>query len=147
MKTKDEKAAKARAEAERVQRHQEGIAKIRRYLDADKAWKLIKLQLRYGQRPAGSPQLRSLATKLRADLPRGHFERIPGEPGLRRRGSSDAHHRDRRSHHRDDTQHRTSSDRWSDPSHCPTASPLPTARCRVRRRSGPRGPVPDLWWT
>jgi glutaminyl-peptide cyclotransferase len=51
--------------------------------DADKAWKLIKLQLRYGQRPAGSSQLRKLATKLRADLPRGHFERIPGEPRLR----------------------------------------------------------------
>lgn len=51
--------------------------------DADKAWKLIKLQLRYGQRPAGSPQLRKLARKLRADLPRGHFERIRGERGLR----------------------------------------------------------------
>ena len=51
--------------------------------NADKAWKLIKLQLGYGQRPAGSPQLRKLATKLRGRLPRGHFERIPGEPRLR----------------------------------------------------------------
>ncbi len=51
--------------------------------NADRAWKLIKLQLRFGQRPAGSPQLRRLAGKLRAALPRGHFERIPGEARLR----------------------------------------------------------------
>lgn len=51
--------------------------------NASKAWRLIKQQLQYGQRPAGSPQLRRLARKLKADLPRGHFERIPGEPGLR----------------------------------------------------------------
>ena len=57
-------------------------------LDADafdeaRAWKLIKLQVGFGQRPAGSPQLRRLALKLRARMPRGHFERVPGEPGLR----------------------------------------------------------------
>lgn len=51
--------------------------------DEARAWKLIKLQLDYGQRPAGSPQLRRLALKLRARMPRGHFERIPEEPGLR----------------------------------------------------------------
>jgi glutaminyl-peptide cyclotransferase len=51
--------------------------------DAGKAWKLIKLQLGYGQRPAGSPQLRRLAVKLRDRMPRGRFERIPGEPRLR----------------------------------------------------------------
>lgn len=51
--------------------------------DEARAWKLIKLQLRYGQRPAGSPQLRRLAVKLRDRMPRGRFERIPGEPGLR----------------------------------------------------------------
>lgn len=48
-----------------------------------RAWRLIKLQLGYGQRPAGSPQLRRLADKLRGRMPGGHFEPIPGEPGLR----------------------------------------------------------------
>lgn len=51
--------------------------------DEARAWRLIKLQLGYGQRPAGSPQLRRLAVKLRDRIPRGRFERIPGEPGLR----------------------------------------------------------------
>jgi hypothetical protein len=51
--------------------------------DQDAAWHLIRLQLRYGQRPAGSPQLRKLADKLRARLPRGRFESVPGQPGLR----------------------------------------------------------------
>lgn len=48
-----------------------------------RAWRLIKLQLGYGQRPAGSPQLRRLAVKLRERMPGGRFEPIPGEPGLR----------------------------------------------------------------
>ncbi|HMJ72187.1 MAG TPA: M28 family metallopeptidase [Solirubrobacterales bacterium] len=43
----------------------------------------MELQLESGQRPAGSPQLRKLATKLRPLLPGGHFESLPGEPGLR----------------------------------------------------------------
>ena len=43
----------------------------------------MKTQLSYGQRPAGSPQLQALARKLRPLLPRGHFEAIPGESGLR----------------------------------------------------------------
>jgi glutaminyl-peptide cyclotransferase len=47
------------------------------------AWRLIRLQLSYGQRPAGSPQLRRLAVKLRDRMPDGRFERIPGEPRLR----------------------------------------------------------------
>jgi glutaminyl-peptide cyclotransferase len=51
--------------------------------DADRAWKLVELQLTYGQRPAGSRQLRRLAAQLRPRLPGGHFEPIPGEPGLR----------------------------------------------------------------
>jgi Zn-dependent M28 family amino/carboxypeptidase len=41
------------------------------------------MQLSYGQRPAGSPQLQRLARRLRARLPRGAFEPLPGEPGLR----------------------------------------------------------------
>jgi len=51
--------------------------------DADRAWRLVARQLTYGQRPAGSPQLRRLASTLRPLLPNGRFERLPGEPGLR----------------------------------------------------------------
>jgi len=51
--------------------------------DEARAWRLIKMQLAYGQRPAGSPQLRRLALKLRRQMPRGRFERVPGEPRLR----------------------------------------------------------------
>lgn len=51
--------------------------------DANRAWRLVELQLESGQRPAGSPQLRKLATELRPLLPNGQFESLPGEPGLR----------------------------------------------------------------
>jgi glutaminyl-peptide cyclotransferase len=51
--------------------------------DDAKAWELVKLQVAAGQRPAGSPQLRALAVKLRARMPGGRFEAIPGQPGLR----------------------------------------------------------------
>jgi hypothetical protein len=51
--------------------------------DADQAWSLIRLQVGFGQRPAGSPQLRRLATVLRQRMPNGHFEPVPGEPRLR----------------------------------------------------------------
>jgi glutaminyl-peptide cyclotransferase len=51
--------------------------------DADRAWRHVAHQLTYGQRPAGSPQLRRLASTLRPLLPNGRFERLPGEPGLR----------------------------------------------------------------
>jgi Zn-dependent M28 family amino/carboxypeptidase len=51
--------------------------------DADAAWRMIELQLRYGQRPAGSPQLRRLALRLRGLLPRGRFEPVPGDLRLR----------------------------------------------------------------
>jgi glutaminyl-peptide cyclotransferase len=51
--------------------------------DSERAWSLVKLQLSYGQRPAGSPQLQRLARRLRARLPRGTFEALPGQPGLR----------------------------------------------------------------
>ena len=51
--------------------------------DAEGAWQLVKLQLASGQRPAGSQQLRRLAVRLRALLPRGRFEAIPGERRLR----------------------------------------------------------------
>jgi glutaminyl-peptide cyclotransferase len=51
--------------------------------DAQRAWRTVERQLAYGQRPAGSPQLRRLALELRPLLPNGHFEPLPGEPGLR----------------------------------------------------------------
>ena len=57
-------------------------ARVNRF-DADSAWALVKTQLSYGQRPAGSPELRALARKLRPLLPNGHFEPIPGQPALR----------------------------------------------------------------
>jgi hypothetical protein len=51
--------------------------------DARRALRTVRLQLGYGQRPAGSPQLRRLAVRLRAMLPHGRFEPVPGHPGLR----------------------------------------------------------------
>ena len=51
--------------------------------DADAAWKLTQLQVDAGQRVAGSPQLRKVAAKLRARMPHGRYENIPGQPGLR----------------------------------------------------------------
>jgi glutaminyl-peptide cyclotransferase len=51
--------------------------------DQQRAWDLVKLQVAAGQRPAGSPQLRALAVKLRDRMPGGRFVPIPGQPGLR----------------------------------------------------------------
>jgi len=51
--------------------------------DSNRAWRLVRQQLAYGQRPAASPQLRRLALRLRPLLPNGRFEPVPGEPGLR----------------------------------------------------------------
>jgi glutaminyl-peptide cyclotransferase len=51
--------------------------------DGQRAWGLVREQLAFGQRPAGSDQLRRLAVRLRRLLPRGHFEAVPGQPGLR----------------------------------------------------------------
>jgi glutaminyl-peptide cyclotransferase len=53
------------------------------HFDAKRAWRIVERQVAYGQRPAGSPQLRRLARSLRPLLPNGRFERLPGEPGLR----------------------------------------------------------------
>jgi Zn-dependent M28 family amino/carboxypeptidase len=44
---------------------------------------LIREQVAVGQRPAGSPQLRALAARLRPLLPHGRFEDVPNHPGLR----------------------------------------------------------------
>ena len=51
--------------------------------DSARAWEALKYQVALGPRPAGSPQLAKLAAYLRARLPRGHFEAVPGHPGLR----------------------------------------------------------------
>jgi glutaminyl-peptide cyclotransferase len=51
--------------------------------DAPRAFALIRRELSYGQRPAGSPQLRRLAEVLRRELPAGRFEPVAGHPGLR----------------------------------------------------------------
>jgi hypothetical protein len=51
--------------------------------DAEAAWHLVERQVAVGQRPAGSPQLHSLAADLRPLLPHGRFESIPGYPALR----------------------------------------------------------------
>jgi glutaminyl-peptide cyclotransferase len=57
-------------------------ARVDRF-DADRAWSLIRRQVAVGQRPAGSPQLRRLAVRLKPLLPHGHFEAVPGERGVR----------------------------------------------------------------
>ena len=51
--------------------------------DEQAAYELVRQQVEAGQRPAGSPQLRRLADELVKLMPRGRFEPIPGEPGLR----------------------------------------------------------------
>jgi hypothetical protein len=51
--------------------------------DAPRAFALIRRQLAYGQRPAGSRALRRLADVLRSQLPGGRFEPVRGHPGLR----------------------------------------------------------------
>jgi glutaminyl-peptide cyclotransferase len=51
--------------------------------DAPHAFALIRRQLAYGQRPAGSRALRRLAEVLRRQLPDGRFEPVRGHPGLR----------------------------------------------------------------
>jgi glutaminyl-peptide cyclotransferase len=53
------------------------------HFDAQRAFALIRRELSYGQRPAGSPALRRLAVVLRDELPNGRFEAVPGHPGLR----------------------------------------------------------------
>jgi glutaminyl-peptide cyclotransferase len=49
--------------------------------DEQKAWGLLVRQVALGPRPAGSPASRSLARLLKATLPRGSYQLVPG--GLR----------------------------------------------------------------
>jgi glutaminyl-peptide cyclotransferase len=53
------------------------VATVDRF-DAGRALATVRLQLAAGQRPAGSPQLRRVAEQLRARLPDGRFEDVPG---------------------------------------------------------------------
>jgi hypothetical protein len=57
-----------------------GAARVNRF-DGPAAWRLLKEQVAYGPRPAGSPQSRRLAARLRTLLPNGHYQAVPG--GLR----------------------------------------------------------------
>ena len=50
-------------------------------VDEQAAWSRLVRQVRLGPRPAGSPASRKLATQLKAELPRGSFQAVPG--GLR----------------------------------------------------------------
>jgi glutaminyl-peptide cyclotransferase len=58
------------------------VARAHRF-DGGRAWRLLEHQVAIGPRPAGSPQLRELAKYIRARVPHGHFENVPGHPGLR----------------------------------------------------------------
>jgi glutaminyl-peptide cyclotransferase len=51
--------------------------------DSARAWSLVELQVAAGQRPAGSPQLRALAVRLRRYMHDGRFVDVPGQRGLR----------------------------------------------------------------
>src|SRR3954449_10004884 len=46
--------------------------------DEDRAWKWLKYQVDLGPRPAGSPTLKHLAGFIKARLPHGQFEAVPG---------------------------------------------------------------------
>jgi len=54
-----------------------------RRFDASRALRLVRRQVAFGQRPAGSAALRRTAELLRPLLPRGRFEAVPGHRGLR----------------------------------------------------------------
>jgi Peptidase family M28 len=49
--------------------------------DEDRAWSMLEYQVKLGPRPAGSPQSRKLAAYIKARLPGGRYENLPG--GLR----------------------------------------------------------------
>jgi glutaminyl-peptide cyclotransferase len=57
-------------------------ARVDRF-DSGRAWAELRRQVELGPRPAGSRTLRRLAERLRRELPRGRFERVPGHRRLR----------------------------------------------------------------
>jgi hypothetical protein len=52
-------------------------AKATNRFDGPAAFSLLKLQLSYGRRPAGSKQSRALGERLRKLLPHGRFQKVP----------------------------------------------------------------------
>jgi glutaminyl-peptide cyclotransferase len=57
-----------------------GVARVNRF-DGTAAWRLLKMQVAYGPRPAGSQASRKLAARLKSLLPHGRYQAVPG--GLR----------------------------------------------------------------
>src|SRR3954447_15647234 len=57
-----------------------GSARVDRF-DGPAAWRLLKMQVAIGPRPAGSPASRRLAERLRKLVPNGRFQPVPD--GLR----------------------------------------------------------------
>jgi hypothetical protein len=53
-----------------------------RRFDADRALRLVRLQLQAGPRPSGSAALERVRRRLLERLPRGRREAVPGHPGL-----------------------------------------------------------------
>lgn len=53
-----------------------------RRFDGDRAHALLRYQVSFGQRPAGSAALRRLAPQLARRLPKGRLAPVPGHPGL-----------------------------------------------------------------
>jgi glutaminyl-peptide cyclotransferase len=52
-------------------------AKVANRFDGPAAFELVRMQLSYGPRPAGSKQSRALAERLRKLLPQGRFQKLP----------------------------------------------------------------------
>jgi len=57
-----------------------GVARVNRF-DGPAAWRLLKMQVDLGPRPAGSAASRALAARLKNLLPHGRYQAVPG--GLR----------------------------------------------------------------
>lgn len=57
------------------------VATVDRF-DADRALRLVRMQLQAGPRPSGSAALAGLRPRLRDRLPRGRNEAVAGHPGL-----------------------------------------------------------------
>ena len=59
-------------------RREAAASRVADRFDEDRAWKLLEYQVKIGPRPAGSPQLKKLATYIQARIPRGRIEAVPG---------------------------------------------------------------------
>lgn len=57
-------------------------AAVARRFDGQRAFSLLRYQVAFGQRPAGSPALRRLAPQLARRLPKGRLVAVRGHPGL-----------------------------------------------------------------